>query len=299
MRITHRLIPREDREAVGDVLSEEQMAALAFLRTGEAVVHAEGMDGAVRIRVPQPPSRGAGVDGQTLRRRVREALDPKQLERLERALRRKRHAQTLDHLEVRGAADALLFTAVTGRPLDLGMQQLRSTVERVAGTRGTQNPTHLGDLVDMAIEAALLRRALHYRWDESQLADAVAAAREGGDALTDNLARQLRRDAGPHPWCGSCPAPCMYGFEGSAISRDHFAYAAALDLEDRSRNAWVQGVRSAVDLVAGDLFAGVEAVPEALHACAAGHALDSYGVASDRVEAAASLLLSTRRKNDE
>jgi hypothetical protein len=54
LKIVHRLGAEDDRRAVGATmnLSEAQMRALATLRVGEAVVHAEGMSVAARVLVP-------------------------------------------------------------------------------------------------------------------------------------------------------------------------------------------------------------------------------------------------------
>lgn len=299
LRVLHRLIPREDREAVGDVLSDPQSRALAFLETGQAVVHAEGMDGAIRIRTPRPARTGSSERAEVLvADRIREALNSDDRDRLTGTSRRAPHARTLANREVRGLADGLVAAAVAGRPLGRALESLELCLARVARVGDGDPRDALALLTEFAIDDALLRRALHYGWSRDRLARIQSLARSGVPVVAEGLRKELELPAGPHPWCGACPEPCRWGYEGSLLARDAEVLQAAGAIAGKSQSDWIAGLVDAVTRAARSVLPGSGSIPAVFSACTTGFALDSHGVRSGEVEAVLRLILESQKEGE-
>jgi len=292
LKVIHRLIPKEDREAVGDLLSEPQRRALALLPMGDAVVHAEGMDGAVRVRVPAPNhERPAAAERGRVAERVRQSLEPHEAARLMAGMRRAPYTGILTDAFARAAADAALLAAAEGRSAAAASLELQARIRRLssslpAGDTGF-DPT---DATRLALEDALLRRALHYGWTRDRFESLVRDLADGLEPLATRLPGELRRPQGPHPWCNGCRQPCRYGFEGSILAADSSFAEAVGALDGKSRGEWIDRVAESAGHVASTLLPGTGPA-EDLVACATAKALARYGLAPDSIEAVMSLVI--------
>ena len=206
VRIAHRMAPAQDRDLIGDamVLTDPQKRALATLHTGEAIVHAEGLDRALRIR-GNPPVRATSTSpkADTGWRRLGETQESC----IKQAVERGRMATWLQNTEVRRIAEGALVAAIAGKDAD--METLERELVDIAGDgRG------IAALLRFALEEALLRRSLHYQWPTSMhermghllCEDPAGFAQSYADAC-----RQSRK---------RCSPDCRYCYEGFQISRD-------------------------------------------------------------------------------
>lgn len=299
LRVLHRVIPHDDREIVGDVLTEEQRRTLAFLGTGQAIVHSEGMDGPIRLQAPAPTSRAprGGVEG-IVAARVRQALGPEQLEASGRLSLRAPHARTLRNLEIRTLADAVLVTAVAGRPPGPALEQLEAGLGRIAGVAaGDGSEARL--LTEFALDDALFRRARHHGWSFDRLAGLQCRARSAVHGVGEALREALERERGPRPWCGFCPAPCRWGHEGRTLAEHPEVSQAAGAIAGKLRGEWITELLRTARRIGSTVFPGGEPMPPVIEACAAGFALESHGVRSGQVEAVFDLILEHQREESD
>lgn len=259
-KIVHRLTPRDDRDAVGDamVLTEDQKRALALLPTGEVVVHGEGMDGALRVRVPAPadgpPARARlDVDERPWRR-----IGERDGARLRAAVARARLAGTLDRAAVRQAADGALLAATAGLSCDPELARLSSEIRHATAS----DEKGVRDLVDLALDDALLRRALCHGWSEAQL-DAARRARRKQGAVALGAAV-------PPPRTGErrCSRGCRFCYEGSQLASEPSFQDDVADAVEEGSDAWGDLLNRAVAYAVLRRFRWERPVPEDLAACA-------------------------------
>ena len=266
LALVHRLTPREDRELVGDamVLSEEQKRALAVLRTGQAVVFAHGMDGAIRIQVDP----GLGEAGGPRRLATQGVAAPLE-RRLARATVRLHLCGLLGRREVEQAADAHVLIAALGGPSTEPLHVLQQVVARHSG----REPA-----ISLALEDALTRRALAYGWRQAELDRLVSRAPGEQGQFVVELRRVLVARRGEHSFCAGCTAACTVGFEGSRLARNPMLADAVDDLDQHSVEEWRALIGPLVGVAVEHGFGLEMKSPEVLLRCAVGHALLRLGL---------------------
>lgn len=287
-KIVHRLTPRDDRDAVGDamVLTEEQKRALAVLPTGEAVVHGEGMDGAIRVRVPA--RRTAEVDRAELASRPWRRIDEADAERLRSAVSRTWLAGVLDQSVVRRGADRVWLAAAAGLPVEPPLGQLAGDLRqlRVLDADGARG------LIDLALDDALLRRALLFGWSGPELDHRRAILRmQGVAAAADSFRAAL-------PGRPSCSRGCQLCYEGTRLAADHELHDDVAEAVEGSTDAWDGLLRQAVSDAARRQFGWEAPVPEALLACALDQVLARASVTRKSAEAVLRTLNATHHDDE-
>lgn len=273
LKIVHRLSPREDRELLGDamVLDAEQKRALATLPTGRAVVHAEGMDGAVLVSVSTPAGSTRAVDwAARARRHVPAALRA----RIERRLTRARLDPALGARalvrEVNGAFVRVAERRGAAEPLRLCREAARRELRSAGLPSGDADA---GVLVAFAVEDGALARALGARWTDKAWDAAALAIAADPAAWLDGLAARPFRAKGPHEWCDRCPAACRYAWEGATFPDSSFQAHLGDAIQELGADRCAE-LTVAVDLLGDRLLPSVPKVPKGLGYCAIGHALE-------------------------
>jgi hypothetical protein len=249
LKVVHHLAPKADRDEVGDamVLEEAQKRALALLPIGEAVVHSETMDGAMRIRVAAaaPPPAAAA-------QRPASGFPAALASRVELVRRRARLADVLRDDDVRHAADRIILASCCGSDLSSHVESLCLEVHRRLPGSPEARSSATPEASDLAVRDALLRVGLHYRWTSEQLDVASQAARvlptnRIGPAFAGIHRASHLRD----PGCRECPDPCLFGWIAERLSADSAFRDDVADIERLETSAW----RGALEEAAIDAFA--------------------------------------------
>lgn len=273
-KLIHRLLPEDDRNLVGSAvgLSGDQRRMLGLLETGEVVAHSEGMDNAVRLRVPPPESRAWPLPvGSTLPA----AASPATLLGWWRA--RVQWATRLGLPEVRRAAEGVFATALADGEVDGAVEILRSTLVKAAS--GPEEDTAASAAL-AALEDALLRRATFYSWGTdtwSELRRALArnpreATQKMGELLAAGRPRHAKYPTGE-------PEACWWAYEAELLAEDR-RFAADLEEaflapDDELMGELAATFRGACDRV---LYAPDAAHSASLRQCAAGLAISQWNL---------------------
>jgi hypothetical protein len=282
LKIIHRLTPKDDRDLVGDsmVLDVDQKRLLAVLERGRAVVHAEGMDGAIHVAVRRPVSRGRGPSLADLRSRAKAHLPHPIQRRFDRAIRRREWDHVLRVSEVRAAADAAVAISSAGRATTVA--RLDSAVGRMAANA---TPSGRSAMVDAALDDALTRRVLHGRGGETQLETARKHLGAGHAALWRWLASQRFSPAGRHRWCARCPQICRWSYEGDLLGADDFLLQDLDYARNGPRHEWEAEATGALTAAVERMLEGLGKPPPALAWCAGCRALTNLGTHAVRLNA--------------
>ncbi|MBV5338770.1 MAG: ATP-binding protein [Deltaproteobacteria bacterium] len=247
MKILHRLVAKEEREAMGHAmnLDEPQMRHAATLSQGEAIFFREGFDRPYLIAAPVAPvSTAGGIIATTdLNRRMLTGFYQKHLPLLHRYPYCQACGQSLS------ARCAAAQTAVA--EILIGERSEISAVRRIfplliSGGRGSGNlsPFHGedGEIRFFCLEARLmtsyfLERAgffgASFR-ETRELLDRIAAVPEieGRLALArSSFSSLFSSSTPPFSLCRRyCRNICRYGYEGSILCRDAGLHNTLLDL---------------------------------------------------------------------
>lgn len=214
-KIVHRLLPEDDRQLVGSTmgLSEDQRRMLGLLEVGEAAAHSEGMDSAVRLRVPHDDCESK----EQLRDAISEA--PPRPETLLGWWRtRSASASRLGLPEVRRSADGVLTVGLMDGAVGDALAILRSAVEDGISPSNREGSKRL---MHTALEEALLRRATFYGWGSACWSDLRQALKRGPREAARKMRELLATDPRRHASCAS-PAqnPCSWGYEAERLAKD-------------------------------------------------------------------------------
>ncbi|MDO9016915.1 MAG: DUF87 domain-containing protein [Deltaproteobacteria bacterium] len=245
VKLVHRLPPRDDRDVVGDAmtLSDAQKQALARLPRGDAVAYAEGMDGALRVRM-------AGGTTRSSRPWATGAEHRPALDALVRSAARARWGSLLEAPEVRRSAEGVLWAALEGSPPGPPREALRRAAQTASGAR--RDPPSADGLSRAALESAVWRRGRAHGWSSRDVAGVEAALGEpGGPGSALRVALERRRRP-----CGCRAEGCLRGYETGLVTRDPgFREALAAAARPGAPGEWTSLVyaaaRAAVHAAAG------------------------------------------------
>lgn len=287
LKVVHRLTPREDRDLVGDAMAlrTAQKRALVTLRTGQAVVHGEGMDGAICVRVEAPQPGASAPDGTEWARRLRRQLSAPLAGELDRLLGRVQLRIWLDRPEVRRHADSAIASLVCGMAGAAERAALSACVE--TALRSAAGPAGVREQITLAaLEEALLRRALFHGWREATWEEARRGLGAGRTDLGALLRKALAREAGPHPFCAACPAPCRFGYEGWTLGRDQtFQQDVVAAIRGAGGEDLGTALVEAQDAAQSRLLPGCGTLPRGIGHCAVGHVAIRLRLAPHQIEA--------------
>lgn len=280
LKIIHRLTPKDDRDMVGDsmVLDDAQKRLLAVLERGRAIVHTEGMDGAVHVAVRRPTARGRKPAAGALRKRAGARLPAPERRRFAKVVQRREWDHVLRSIDVRAAADTVVASAIAGRPVTL--TRLEADVRRMA--------THLAaravrPVADEAVEDALLRRILHGGGTESQFEAGRRELARGRASLWSWLAGRGFRPSGPFGWCARCPEVCCWQYEGDLLGRDRSLHQDLDYALGQPPATWEGTANDALVAAADRRLEGLGALPPALAWCTGCQALTALGLHAIRL----------------
>lgn len=291
LKIVHRLTPTEDREAVGDAmcLTEDQKKHLAILRTGEAVAHQEGMDGAVLLHVRTISAASAQV--RDWDHRWPSGLTKELRKVQEDGARRLRLVPWLRSPEIRKLADSAVIAGLANEPgaailqrLEQGIVQafLRATGGRKPEQRAVEVLTR-ATLQEAILSRYLVRGGSSADWERLRCLLDTAP----GDALAE-LPKVFARSVGPHAWCAACPAPCRYRYDGQTLSKDRDFrrdFSAALTASGEERPTRIVAASRQVQdrfVIDGALLSA--AARRALTYCTIGHEAIQIGMTTNEAE---------------
>lgn len=231
IKILHRMAPKEDRDLVGDAmtLTEDEKRAVATLRPGLAVVHFAGLDNAVQIAVPFDRGPGAAAGQRALvqpehavaARSQSSALPAGLMARATDAVAAAPYLSLLKAPETLRASDGWLLQSVlaAARGQQLTLRELEAHLPWTA-LQGASS-LRLKDravAARLSVETALLRRALHYQWNDDQLATLVEVLRREPATIGQVLSKTLQTDEVADAMCESCANRCRYSFEASLVA---------------------------------------------------------------------------------
>lgn len=283
-RVVHRLLPREDRVAVGDVLTPAQIDALAILPAGDAVVHVEGMDGAVRIRVPRSEVLEASAAPRALTAEAARALLGDELTaRFQRETHRKLAAPLLRDSRLAECTNRLVASVASEASALSAWKELEAVAGE--GVENASRPVGLSpeDLAACALEAAIIRRARHYGWTTAEVETITGCIGGPIELVAEALLSRLQTGRGRFAWCAHCPMPCRFGYEGKGLAlRDGLADALPR-AEDPDGSTWIERMTRLVGSEIEALLPEGAPVPAAFRRCVIGHLLRNQGVSSDRI----------------
>ena len=277
LKIVHRLTPKDDRDMVGDsmVLDAPQKRLLAILDKGRAVVHTEGMDGAVHIAIRKPAARGSVPGHSELLGRTRghRFLPPILRARLDRVVRRRELQHVLMNDEVVAVTDALLASSIAGVAVSESL--LMATIRRVAPDL---TPAELSQAMDESVDDGLLRRLLYYRRSDAEYEKARSHIASGRPAMLSRLRGADLGRSGVLPWCDGCPAICRFGYEGDLLGRDPTFQQDLDHVVELPRADWRAEVDDVMWAARDRLLPGLDPFPAVLARCAGSFALRHVGV---------------------
>lgn len=256
LKVIHRLTPKDDRDLVGDamILEPDQKRALATLPIGEAVAMADGMDGAVRIRVQRLPSRQG--DPPQWDRRVRKVLKTSEEERLDAQVERMLLSGLLHHPDLKREADGVFTRCLLRLPARDALVPLQRTIRRLQEVTGQSlAAADLDNRVGLALQDAWLRRALVFGLTEASWEKARRKLAQKPAVFLDTFHSVSFRPTGPYPWCDECPAPCRFPWEGATLGATAEVGLSVDDVLDGTRKdvgtCLAEGVRAALDTHVG------------------------------------------------
>lgn len=295
LKIIHRMPPPDDRDIVGDgiVLSDNQKRSLALLETGEAVIHYEGMDGAVMVRVKNQPM-PKNVNAIDWSGRLLSRMSAPQQARYRRVSARAQVAGWLSEPDIRQAADRWCLAVLTGSDRKAAESDLVAEIRRVISHGSIDARTEAAACRPFALESALQRIARWHGCTEKQwrqLCDSIDDPDKLGRCLRDLLTTKQPH----HRWCRQCPRPCRFGYWGNLLGRDDVLrddIGDACSRNDRERSG---ALRHSVSLAAERLLGGTDAIPDGLNYCVVGHAIMNARLAPRTIQ---SLLCSVISEGD-
>ncbi|MDP3939520.1 MAG: ATP-binding protein, partial [Deltaproteobacteria bacterium] len=273
-KVIHRLTPRDDRDVVGDamVLTEAQKRALAALPTGEAVVYGEGMDGAVRVRVPKRDERGPTTADLAARpwRRIEEA----QADRLRAVLERSQLAGLLALKEIRDAAERSWFAAFAGLSVEEHVAYLKAETDRLLDPETKARDT----AVAFALEDALLRRALFHGWSEAAFEAVRSTLRSNGPAGAARCPQALASHR------RVCSRRCSFCYEGAQLAADTLFREDVTAVAEMDSDLWQDALLQAVADCARRRLGWEKSLPDVIIACGIGQVMTRAGVSRRAVD---------------
>lgn len=292
LKVVHRLPPRDDRDELGDTmtLNESQKRALALLSVGQAVVHGEGMDGAIRIQVPAPARTHAASEDPEVR--IRGLLGSEARQKIDEHVKRAELGEVLRLPDIRDAADRAILAWVLALPEHGHGANIEDEVGRAIVRMGLGGGgSSVTEAARLAIDDALTRRALYYGWDDQTLVGLRSRSRTSISEAGRELARVCSTSERPYGWCGRCPMPCIAAYEGARIGADPALREDVRDvLQVAPVEAWPSSLGSALR-GAGRRTIGIEILPRTVAHCALGHALARFDLGSTRRDAALAAVL--------
>lgn len=290
LKIIHRLTPKEDRDFVGDAmgLTTAQKRALVALRTGEAVIHGEGMDGAVKVAVELlPPVRAADPDSGEWLKRTRRRLGKTRAGQVDREVLRAQWHRWLHTPAVQQAADVVLGSLTYGSSGTGERAALAATIKATIDAAGLDGQGPSAVISDLAIEDALLRRALFNIWNEATFEKANTALDEERPDCGALLRKALAREVGPYRWCAACPAPCRFGYEGWSLGGNPDFLEAMREAVEELVQDFTSDVGtallSAVEEAIRQCLPGLGKPPRGLGYCAVGHAASRLSLSGSMI----------------
>lgn len=236
-KLVHRLVSKDDREAVGASmgLTREQRAAAMLLGAGEAIVFSDRMRSASRARMDALSTSGRTVDDIALHAHMSRFAPPDSDARLfaprwaeaapAEVLRLCREARTHEDDPADARLDVFVATVLAGGD---GHQAAAGLTE---GLRAELASKHTEGNVESAVMAALIAvvdrgfsaRGLLYGWPHAQvdaLAYACFAAIYQEQRIADFVRSYFditRRADGPYSGCAACVQRCAYRYESAAL----------------------------------------------------------------------------------
>jgi len=177
------------------------------------------------------------------------------------------------------------------------MNHLRSSLRHLAPIGTGSGEADTDSVFELALEDALLRRALHHGWDLKRLTRAGSCLRNAPSSFSETLRSELQQPGRPHSWCTGCSDRCRFDYEGQILASDHGFLAAAFTPGDRSAEVWAIAIAEAACAAAQTLFPGAGAPPQPLIGCALGRALAGSRIKPDSVEAVMHLIMNHRKEN--
>lgn len=254
LKIVHRLLARDDREALAGamVMTDAQARHLSLLQVGEAVAFCEGNDGPMLLRMEEfKASKGLAPPSAASLRSVAQKYIALQdlllVPGLESFGIRLTHfgspspdvqhavRDSMNALGVRGAWAEILARSVYARPnLASALSALR---DRIRNGRNQLAPIQYEQAHSLFIAFGAARavqdRSMESGWSYPQarsmqhslIAGLQKIARSGdagaGSPDLDRFVRMYEagatRDGGPLPGCGACGSPCLYRNEVSRL----------------------------------------------------------------------------------
>lgn len=289
-KVVHRLPASDDQELVGDTmnLTSEQKRHLAVLRKGWGVVHGEEMDGAIAIRFDRA-CHPVDIPARTFSERLARMLPEVTRRRLAYHVTKWKHSSLLKDEAMVKAADGSLIRLIVEEDAEAVVRELREEVENAMTMTGQADHlgTEIGEMLEIVVSEAVLRRAVHYGWLDEDLSSVMRSFHSGANAFAESLAETLGRGRGAMPACSSCRAQCLFGYEGLHIAdtagcieelqevlADRGDENDLVDDIDRLINGWV----------GGEFDLEHEAQPPSLKRCVLARALTRLGIGKRKIE---------------
>ncbi|MDP8223906.1 MAG: DUF87 domain-containing protein [Candidatus Lernaella stagnicola] len=278
-KIVHRLGPKEDRDFVGDmmVLLHPQKQALANLRVGQAVIHGEPMDGAMRVMIDCFPPSGTPAT----RKQKPDAVGPDLLQRYKTTLFEHRFEALWSDATFQADVNLFFFQLICGEDPDGALNLLKQK----AGDLLVDHDRHDdGRFLGAVIRQALRRRALHYGWSEKEF-DAMCEAARKFHGFPERLRERLVTKKRAFPFCRLCPQRCAYGYEVGWLTRDPMfrtAFSMLFDAPNRDMSFEEEAMAFVGDWFQTELET-LLLPPPALAACVIAHGCRAAKVTPGRI----------------